>query len=306
LSLQLHFYLAILAKITLSACLKAHTIIINKRGNLPLVDWPSILEACAENMKKQVRPLFGSTEAQRGYGRGAGGDVKKKIDLAAETALVRTLHNRKASCTLISEESGISQIGKSSSQFYLTVDPVDGTANAVRGLPFAAVSLAVSKTPLLSKVEVGLVADVLRDVTYTAERGRGAHKNGNLIKPSNTERLEDAMIGLDLGTFKARRLVDQLAHVLVRAKHLRHLGANALEICYVADGTSDAFIDIRGKLRVTDTAAAYLILREAGGTTRTPSGADLDASLDPQQRVSFIAAANESMYKTISQLLGSS
>lgn len=257
-------------------------------------------------MKKQVRPLFGSAEARHGYGRGAGGDVRKKIDLAAETALVHTLRRHKASCTLVSEESGVSQIGESFSEFFLTVDPVDGTANAVRGLPFVAISLAVSKKPLLSKVEVALVADVLRDIIYTAEKGKGAYRDRKKIKPSNTERLDDAMIGLDLGTFKARRLVDQLANVLVRAKHLRHLGANALEICYVADGTGDAFIDIRGKLRVTDTAAAYLILREAGGTIKTPLGGDLDASLDPQQRVSFIAAANENMYKTISHTLRSS
>jgi myo-inositol-1(or 4)-monophosphatase len=295
-----------LAKIRLSACLKAHTIIFSKRGNIPLVDWLAILEVCAQNMKIQVRHLFGSIEAQQGYGQGAGGDIKKKIDLAAETALVHTLRKHKASCTLVSEESGISHIGTSFSDFFLTVDPVDGTANAVRGLPFVAISLAVSRRPQLSKVEVALVADVLRDITYTAEKGKGAYRNGKRIKPSNTESLDNAMIGLDLGTFKARRLVDQLANVIVRAKHLRHLGANALEICYVADGTSDAFIDIRGKLRVTDTAAAYLILREAGGIIRTPSGDDLDASLDPQQRVSFVAAASEGMYKTIKRLIMSS
>ena len=256
-------------------------------------------------MKKQVRPLFGSAKARRGYGRGAGGDVKKKIDLAAENALIRTLGKHKAFCTLISEESGVSKIGESSSEFFLTVDPVDGTANAVRGLPFVAISLAVSKKPLLSAVDTALVADVLRDITYTAEKGKGAYKDQKRIKPSSTKRLEEAMIGVDLSTFKARRLVDQLANVLVRAKHLRHLGANALEICYVADGTSDAFIDIRGKLRVTDMAAASLIVRESGGTIKTPTGEDIDASLDPKQRVSFIAAANESMYRNISHSLRS-
>ena len=264
-----------------------------------MADWPVILEACAENMKKQVRPLFGSAEARHGYGLGAGGDIKKRIDLGAENALIRTLQKHKASCTLISEESGVSRIGESSSKFYLTVDPVDGTANAVRGLPFVAISMAVSKKPRLNAVDVALVADVLRDITYTAEKGKGACKNGKRIKPSNIESLQEAMIGVDLSTFKARRLVDQLANILVRAKHLRHLGANALEICYVADGTSDAFIDIRGKLRVTDMAAASLIVREAGGTMKTSTGGVLDASLDPKQRVSFIAAANESMYKTI-------
>jgi myo-inositol-1(or 4)-monophosphatase len=71
----------------------------------------------------------------------------------------------------------------------------------------------------------------------------------------------------------------------------------------VADGTSDAFIDVRGKLRVTDIAAAYLILLEAGGVFTTPEGNKLDAQLDPKQRVSLIAAANKSMHNTIVNMI---
>lgn len=264
-----------------------------------MANWLPILEACAENMKEQVRPLFGSAEAKRGFGRGAGGDVKKQIDLAAENALVQTLQKRKASCTLISEESGIKRIGESPSKFFLTVDPVDGTANAVRGVPFADISLAVSVAPVLSEINTALVADLLHDVTYTAERGKGAHKNKQGIRPSKTERLEEAMVGVDFNTFKARELANRLTRILQRTRHLRHLGANALEICYVADGTSDAFIDIRGKLRVTDVAAAYLILLEAGGIMTTPEGSKLNARLNPKQRLSFVAAANKTIYETI-------
>ena len=90
---------------------------------------------------------------------------------------------------------------------------------------------------------------------------------------------------------------------LQKTKHLRHLGANALEICYVADGTTDAFIDIRGKLRVTDVAAAYLILLEAGGTMTSPEGKELSAPLTPTQQVSFIAAANKQLYEVIRRFL---
>ena len=268
-----------------------------------MVDWLDILMDCAENMKSAVNPLFGSSEARNGFGRGAGRDIKKRIDLAAEDALIQTLQKHNVSCTLISEEAGVKQIGAHPSELFVTADPVDGTANAVRGLPFVDISLAVSRKPMLSDVEVALVADVMQNATYTAEKGKGAYKNGMRIKPSETVRLEEALVGVDFSTFKARQLVNQLIRVLERTRHLRHLGANALEICYVADGTSDAFVDIRGKLRITDIAAAYLILLEAGGVFTTPEGARLNVRLDPKQRVSLVAAANKSMHDTIMNMI---
>ena len=91
--------------------------------------------------------------------------------------------------------------------------------------------------------------------------------------------------------------------MLIRTRHLRHLGANALEICYVADGATDAFIDIRGKLRVTDIAASNLIILEAGGIMVTPEGTQLNAPLAATQRVAFIAAANKTIYENIKKFL---
>jgi myo-inositol-1(or 4)-monophosphatase len=264
-----------------------------------MIDWLGILKICAEGMKSKVRPLLGSTEAGRGYGRGAGGDITKHIDKVAEDQLFQTLVRTRATCTVISEESGIRKVGSHPSRYYVVTDPVDGTTNAVRGLPFMDISIAVSKTPFLETVEVALVADVLRDITYTAEKGKGAFRNGQKIKPSRISKLGEAMIGVDFNTLKARLVADRLLAVLEKTRHLRHLGANALEICYVADGTSDAFIDIRGKLRVTDIAAAQLILKEAGGIITAPSGKQLVARLHPRQRVSFVAAANKSIYEEI-------
>jgi myo-inositol-1(or 4)-monophosphatase len=254
-------------------------------------------------MKKEILALFGSVEAQAGFGIGAGGDVIKKIDLMAENALIQTLQDHGVSCTLISEEAGTREIGSDPSSFYLTTDPLDGTTNAVRGAPFMAISLAVSKRPYLKDVETALVCDPIHDVTYTAERGRGAFRNRKGIQPSSTTSLEDAVIGVDFNTFKIRELMPQLIPLLEKTKHLRHFGANALELCYVADGTADAFIDVRGKLRVTDIAAAYLILREAGGIMVTPEGNELDVALSAIQRVAFIAAANETFYAEIQKLL---
>jgi len=268
-----------------------------------LIDWLTVLNACSENMKKQIHPLFGSAEARIGFGVGAGGDIRKQIDMVAENALFQTLQEHGASCTVISEESGVKKIGSQPTQFYVTTDPVDGTTNAVRGLPFVDISIAVSKKQMLENVETALVTDVLWNITYTAEKGKGAYKNEKRITPSETTRLEEAVVGVDLSTFKARSVVPKLVNILEKTGHLRHLGANALEICYITDGTTDAFIDLRGKLRVTDMAAAYLILQEAGGIITDPKGDRLNVPLTPTQRVSFIAAANKSIYDEIERLM---
>jgi len=254
-------------------------------------------------MKKEILALFGSVEAQAGFGIGAGGDVIKKIDLAAENTLIQALQDYGVSCTLISEEAGTREIGSNPSSFYLTTDPLDGTTNAVRGAPFMAVSLAVSKRPYLRDVETALVCDPVHGVTYTAERGKGAFRNREEIRSSSTTSLEEAVIGVDFNTLKICKLISRLIPLLEKTKHLRHFGANALELCYVADGTTDAFIDIRGKLRVTDIAAAYLILREAGGLMVTPGGKELDVTLEATQRVAFIVAANKTFCTEIQKLL---
>jgi myo-inositol-1(or 4)-monophosphatase len=166
-----------------------------------------------------------------------------------------------------------------------------------------ATSLAVSKKPYLQEVETALVSDLIHNVTYTAQRGQGAFRNGEVIKPSKNVSLEDAVIGVDINSLKIKQTVNQMTRVFEQTKHLRHFGANALETCYVADGSLDAFIDLRGKLRVTDIAAAQLILREAGGIIKSPEGKNLDAPLDAAQRISFVAAANKALYNTIQKLL---
>jgi len=267
------------------------------------MNWLPILKKCAQKIRKDVLPFYNTPNASITFGKGAGGDPMKKIDLIAEKALIETLEANNVSCTLISEETGIKKIGSHPHEYYLTTDPLDGTTNATRGIPFINTSLAISKTPNLQNIQTAVVTDLLHSITYTAQKGKGAHKNNKKIQPSTATILEEAVIGIDFNTYKIKQIADQLNPVLEKTRHLRHLGANALELCYVADGTTDAFIDLRGKLRVTDIAAAYLIIKEAGAMMLTPQGAEINVQLTPTQKVSFIATANTSLYETIKKLL---
>jgi myo-inositol-1(or 4)-monophosphatase len=225
-------------------------------------------------------------------GKGAGGDSMKPVDLEAEKAIVDVLLQNHISFTLVSEESGVKKFGSKADECYVTTDPIDGTTNLVRGLPFYCSSVAISNGPTLDHVYAGMVADLFHDWTYLSTKNDGAFCNGRRIFTSKTSSLDEAVIGLDLNTYKAKEIAPLLSELIQSTKHIRHYGANALELCYVAEGLTDAFVDIRGKLRATDVAAGFLILKEAGGMVTAPDGSVAVGRLDPKQTLSFVASGN--------------
>jgi len=256
------------------------------------MEWRVILKNAAEAARKEVLKLYGSSEAVEASGVGYGGDPIRKIDLAAENAIIRVLDGYGVACTLISEESGIKTIG-GESDIYLVVDPVDGTLNALHNLPIFATSLALSDGPKLSDVKIGLVLDLCNNVAFSAERGRGVFLDGKTpLKTSSTTDMEKALIGINLGAPKDKLMIERLFDVLTKTRRFRQFGAVALEICYVAAGSLDAFIDIRNRMRVIDVAAAFLILKESGGLLFTPEGLIPDTELKSKERLSLIAAGN--------------
>jgi len=267
-------------------------------------DWQKILLECKNNVKTNIQPYLSTIkEPQPNLGIGAGGDSMKPMDLAAETAIVDTLKRFEVFFTLISEESGVKKYGDAAGDCFVTVDPIDGSTNFMHGLPFYCCSIAVSNKRTLNDVYAGLVADLAHDVTYTAFQGKGAFRDSKKIQTSKNTALEEAVVGLDLNTYKVKELIPKITPLIAKTKHIRHFGANALELCYVANGLTDAFVDIRGKLRTTDVAAGFLILKEAGGIVTTPDNQVFNVELDPKKTMSFIASGNIEIHKKIINLV---
>lgn len=257
----------------------------------------------ARKVEASVSPLLGTVEAGRVVGLGAGGDQTKYVDAVAEETVFKALSEIGVACTAVSEESGVKTFGAGGPP-YVVIDSIDGTYNASRGLPFYAVSLALSNGPNLTDIEAGVVRDLKHGVAYWAGRGWGAYLDNKPMKTSSVADLGDALIGVDLSSLKDEATIERLKGVLLKGRHIRHLGSDALELCYIASGHLDAFIDIRGKLRITDIAAGYLIVKEAGGLLKTLQGESLDAPItDPGERVSFVASANASLLRILLALL---
>ncbi len=260
-----------------------------------------ILRKIAREVYSVVHPLLGTFEAGRITGFGFGGDKTQFIDKAAEEAIVRFLERNGLSCIFIGEERGIQEIGKEPS-FYLIADAVDGTTNAVRGISFVSTSLAASPTDRLDDVEASIVIDLSTGSIYEAERGKGARCNGKKTKPSVIEELENAVVSIDVS--RAPENVEKAVPLLRTVKSVRSFGSAALEICHVASGLLDAYVDLRTKLRTLDIAAGMLILKESGGIFLQPDKKGFhDVSLTELRRFSVIAAANEKIYAKIASLV---
>ncbi|MEM2570529.1 MAG: inositol monophosphatase family protein, partial [Thermoproteota archaeon] len=112
--------------------------------------------------------------------------------------------------------------------------------------------------------------------------------------------LEEALIAVDLNVRgKIPGYVKRISGLVEKAKHVRFLGTDALEICMVASGAADAFVDLRGFLRSLDFAAASLIVREAGGLVLNEKGEDLNVKLIPVSRSPIIAVASRKLAEEI-------
>lgn len=210
----------------------------------------------ARAVEEIVHDLAPRPEAGRLVGTGAGGTPTRQLDQAAEDWIIDYITAHALARTLVSEECGKREMGGAKGTIFL--DPVDGTHNALSGIPFYALSIAYAEE---GRVEQGFVRDLAHHETFTAVRGRGAFLDGRPIQVSRTTLLEESAMSVYGRKFNP-------APVLFLGQKIRRwrlLGASALELCYVASGRLDGFIDLRATLRVTDAAAGMLVCEEAGG-----------------------------------------
>ena len=217
-------------------------------------------------------------------GRGASGSATSKIDKFAEDAILGYLDSEGVKLNVLSEEAGMIDRGAKET---LVVDPIDGTLNCTRGIPFFSVSLAVCNKSM-SDCSSALVKNLSSGDTYFARRGGGAELNGHRIGVSKYNR-DDAVFIM----FDGVDVAPETQQVKKHASRVRTMGCASLEMCLVAQGSVQAHYmnctRFNRMIRVIDIAASCLILREAGGEVVDMEGEKLDMALDLQDRKNFLA-----------------
>jgi fructose-1,6-bisphosphatase/inositol monophosphatase family enzyme len=198
-----------------------------------------------------------------------------RSDLVADAAAVRVLTG--AGLSVLSEESGFTGPGR---PLLAVLDPVDGSTNASRGIPWFATSVCVldDDGPLAA-----VVVNQATGARFEATRGGGARCDGRSLAPRATTELAGAMVGLS--GWPPRHL---------GWRQYRALGAAALDLCAVASGTLDAYVDCTRPAAhgPWDYLGGMLVCTEAGAVVVDGAGLDLVARGHGDRRSPVAAATN--------------
>jgi len=185
-------------------------------------------------------------------------DRVSEADHATEELILRRIHAEFPDDATVGEETG----GEEARDFWL-LDPIDGTNNFVRGIPYYCVSIAYVAE---GKIEIGAVYDPVLDELFLARRGHGATCNGRPMRASGVKSVSEALFCIGhTQRLPTSGFLGVLARILTSGGAIRDMGAGALMLAHVADGRFDAYLE--GHMLAYDAAAGLLLCREAGCRT---------------------------------------
>lgn len=233
-----------------------------------------VADAVGEALRMQTnRALSGSRPGQYA------------VDLVADAAALEVLEP--TDLGILSEESGLHH---EDAGLVVVLDPLDGSTNWSRGIPWFATSICVVDE---AGPRIGLVANLATGVRYRASRSEGSSRDGTPIGTSDCEDLHEAIVGLS----------GYPPSYLGWAQY-RALGAAALDLCLVAEGVLDAYVVVGGStLGPWDYMAGLLVCEEAGATVREARGEEL-VTLDAAARRQPVAAASAKLAGSLVAQIG--
>jgi myo-inositol-1(or 4)-monophosphatase len=224
-------------------------------------------------------------------GAGEGGDDTTAVDAAAEAAILPHF----PACRIVTEEAGIHGAG----ELTVVIDPIDGSLNAKRGIPYFAVSIAIAEGETMDDVVFGYVHDFGSGEEWTAVRGGGAFLNGEPL----VERPKDTLEILAFEATTLRRVTENAERFDGVAHRLRLQGALAISLCHLAAGRVDGVVSLK-PARSVDVAAAQLLVRERGFAVELPDAPPFgEAPLDLVGRSRIAAAGKTELCRTLAEAL---
>ncbi len=220
------------------------------------------------------------------------------VDLVADAAVLKVLGT--APVAVVSEESGRSgpasaasaaSAAGTASTVTVVLDPIDGSTNCARGIPYWGISLCALDADGL---RCALVSNTATGQRTTAIRGRGAWRDGARLVAAPTERIEDAVVA-----------VSALPRRALGFKQVRALGSAALALCDVAAGGLDAYVDpLPDRNAPWDYLGGLLVCEEAGAVVVDVSDRALVVD-DPVARRQLIGAATPALLGALREALAS-
>ena len=254
-------------------------------------------------LHRQVRSAVVKADRAGTGSKNAKGDDVKRFDLVANDAALVVLEELQLSLLVDSEESGRLKIGGGTPRHRLVLDPVDGSDNWARGLPLSALSCAVLPVdaPLHPDwVEAALVGPLDQDTPLIALKDSGAWRGNVRLETSQVRDINGAMISVELNHHSP---APGLTRLMAAARGVRCYGCASRALSLVAEGATDAHVDVRGRLTAESYLAAARLVIEAGGWVVGLDGAPLAVPKSLTDRVGLIAASSRELCDEIVDVL---
>jgi myo-inositol-1(or 4)-monophosphatase len=270
-----------------------------------LSPWLEIFRQAVADVKVVLGELPTRAEREPVVGTGKGGDPTTVIDARVEERVVERLEEAHRThgldFMLVSEELGERAFGAAGAT-RVVLDPIDGSLNAKRGIPFFSLSAAVAEGATMGDVEFAYVYDFGTGEEWTAKRGEGVLLDGEPLGP---QRPKDRIEILSFEATRTSFVADQ-AHAFVGLAHrLRIMGSLAISLCHLAAGRVDAVCSLK-PARAVDIAAGQLMVREQGYAIDLPEiGSFLEAPLDTEGHSRVVAAPTPDLCARVWRALSS-
>jgi myo-inositol-1(or 4)-monophosphatase len=254
-------------------------------------DWLALCRGAAEDVRAVLEELPTRAEREPVQSQGEGGDDTTAIDAAAERVILARFEGVEA--TIVSEEVG--ELGSGTTR--VVIDPIDGSLNAKRGIPFFSLSIAVADGETMGDVQFAFVHDFGSGEEWVAQRGDGVFLDGEPLGP---QRPKDKIELLAFEATLTREVAERAAAFNGIAHRFRIMGSLALSLCHLAAGRLDAVCSLK-PYRSVDVAAGQLLVRERGLCVANVDGDSrfVDAPLDLKPRSRIAAAGTDDVCRQV-------
>ncbi len=255
------------------------------------------LRATGKRLFDELKGMRRSADLKKALGTGAGGDRTYEVDRKAEEIIISSLEALREPLTIISEEAGIVELSGGGKR--VIIDPIDGSRNAISGIPFYCASVAVADGDTIGDIALSFVVNLINGDQFWAEKGSGAFLNGGWIRTQKDDEFY-------LVAYEAQapgRDIRKILPLLAKSRKTRCLGATALDMACLACGAVSVFVS-PSPSRSFDFAGGFLLVKEAGGIVTDTEGKDISGvALGLKRSSPILAACSESLHKRATALL---
>jgi len=255
------------------------------------------LRKIGKRLRKELLLHLEDLRSAAPLGKGAGGDATYPIDKKAEDIVIEEAVKLKMSLTIVSEECGVRDIRGGGIK--LLLDPIDGSRNALSGVPLFSTSIAIVDGNTIGETALGYVINLISGDEFWAIKGGGSFLNGMKITAQKDNSLK--VLAYEAQTPKVDiPLIMPLISMFGRA---RCFGSTALDLSFLAQGALSVFV-VPSHSRSFDFAAGYLMVKEAGGSITDLTGMKIeDTGISVKRTTSLLASGNEDIHKKALEIL---